>query len=204
MNFLAHLYFDHEDADAMIGALLPDLAPGRWRRLEALPATIADAAQRHRRIDRLTDAHPLVARSKQRIFAQQGRFSGILIDVYYDHLLSRSWSRYHDQPLAAFIARCYGLLAGAMRRMPPPMRPAIARMIEQDWLSAYATDAGLRRIVSMLAWRLTQRFGRTMVLDGAVAELAGHRRALADDFHAFFPDLIESMSRDGAAASGDV
>ncbi len=191
MNFLAHLLLDHDSPQAMIGSLLPDLAPGRWRRSD--DAAVQRAIDRHRRVDHFTDTHALFARSKARLFDAHGRYSGILVDVFYDHLLSGTWAAHHSEPLTRFIGRVYDALGRNLRLMPPPMRTPIARMIEQDWLGAYASEDGLRRVLAMMSWRLTQRFGRRVALERAVEDLALHRAGLAADFEAFFPELIHHM-----------
>lgn len=191
MNFLAHLLLDHATPEAMIGSLLPDLAPGPQRRSDH-PA-IQAAIDRHRRIDAFTDMHPLFARSKARLFPRHGRYSGILIDVFYDHLLSVSWETYHAQPLPRFIACGYESLGCRLAQMPPTMRLAVRRMIDQDWLGAYASDDGLRRILSMMSGRFSRRFGRRVELASAVEDLARHRAELASDFAGFFPDLLARM-----------
>jgi acyl carrier protein phosphodiesterase len=196
VNFLAHLLLDHASPRAMIGSIMPDLVPGKWRHSDD-PA-IQRAIGRHRRVDLFTDTHVLFARSKARLFAQHGRYSGILVDVFYDHLLSRTWSAYHGEPLAHFIARVHDELGRHTRLMPPPMRPIVARLIEQRWLEAYGDDDGLRRILGMMSWRFSQRFGRLVSLEPAVDDLVLHRPGLAADFAAFFPALAAHMAGDDA------
>lgn len=192
MNFLAHLVLDHASPRAMIGSLLPDLVPGPLRR--SRDPDIARAIDRHRFIDAFADTHPAFARSKARLFPRYGRFSGILVDVFYDHLLSVAWPPHLDQPRTRFIARCYDALGTHLRIMPAPMRFAVVRMIDQDWLGAYADDQGLARILSMMSWRFTQRFGRRVRLEPAVEDLALHRRELTRDFEGFFPELAAAVA----------
>lgn len=176
----------------MIGSLLPDLVSGRYRCSD--DPVVAAAIERHRRVDVFTDTHRCFARSKARLFEQHGRFSGIVVDVFYDHLLSVAWDRHVTEPRAAFIARCYAALGANLRLMPPPMRTPITRMIEQDWLGAYVEVEGLRRILAMMSWRFTQRFGRTVRLEQAVEDLALHRAGLTEDFDEFYPALVAAMA----------
>ena len=73
----------------------------------------------HRLIDSFTDSHPIVRGSVARISEKYHWFSGIIIDIYYDHILAREWLRYSLETLDNFAARMYG---GA-RAASPCKRP---------------------------------------------------------------------------------
>ena len=73
-------------------------------------------------MDAFTDRHPVVQRSIARIGPTWGWFSGILIDVYYDHLLALDWDRYSDVPLRAFVDRAHGVIRDHAEFMPEPAR----------------------------------------------------------------------------------
>ena len=200
VNFLAHLVLDHATPAAAAGALLPDLVRGRDRRevRDELRAAVA----RHRLVDTFTDHHPLVARSKARVASGCGRYAGVLMDVFYDHLLSAAWADHapdlRDRP--TFIADAYTLLRDARPLMPAAMWPAVERMIGQDWLGDYATEAGLRRVLGMMAARMTMRFGRVVSFDAGLCALLVHRAELAGDFRVFFPQLAAAVAAARAAS----
>ena len=194
MNFLAHLYLTDVDGGEMVGGLLPDLVRGR------VPAGLADSVQwgvaNHRKVDAFTDTHPMFNRSRSRLRESQGRFAGILTDVFYDHFLSVSWGAYHPEPLEGFIDRAHDWLLKAEGLMPEAMRPVVRRMVEQRWLSCYATDDGLRQTLAWMSFRFRQRTGRVIDLTGAVEALVEHREGLAADFELFFPELIAYVGVD--------
>lgn len=194
MNFLAHLYLAEPggvaSGPAMVGNLLPDFVRGRQRTEVPLDPAVAAGAARHRRVDRFTDSHAVFLRSRGRLWDTAGRYAGILTDVFYDHILSRDWSRYHDLPLADFIQTAHQRLAAAQNVTPEPMRPIAERMIEQDWLSTYASHDGLELTLARMSKRFTERFGREVRLQDTLTDLPTLRPALTDDFHEFFPALI--------------
>ncbi|MEX0775910.1 MAG: ACP phosphodiesterase [Phycisphaeraceae bacterium] len=193
MNFLAHLFLAGDSPQARVGSILPDLA--RPRPVVAqLPHTMAQAVYQHRLIDRFTDAHPIVARSKQRIRQRHGHFSAILIDVYYDHFLARDWRLHSDVPLRDFIAGAYADLAGQHAAMPASMAPIIQRMIAQDWLGCYTSVEGMAVCLRRMSHRLSQRLGREVKLEHAVADLCEQGQALGEDFRAFFPQLRAAVA----------
>ena len=172
----------------MVGNLLPDFV--REHNEPPLDPIVLAGAQRHRLVDRFTDAHPIFLRSRARWWEYGGRYAGILTDVFYDHILSIDWCRYHDLPLADFIAAAHDRLSASQAVMPEAMWPIVARMIEESWLSTYATPDGLRLTLTRMSRRFSERFDREVRLQDAVDHLAQLRPALRDDFNVFFPDLI--------------
>lgn len=188
MNFLAHLYLSDPTPEAMIGNLLPDLTTGPTD--PDLHPDVLAGADLHRRIDAYTDAHPCFARSADRFRPTHGRFSGILTDLFYDHVLARDWHRYHDQPLDAFIDRAHEKLITHEHRMPEPMRPIVRRMVHQGWMHRYHSLDGMAVILGMMSIRFTKRLGKTIDLTTAVDMFPMIDDELTDDFHAFFPELI--------------
>jgi len=188
VNFLAHLYLADDSPASMVGNLLPDMHRGR------LPTDLAPQVEagvvRHRKVDAYTDTHPLFERSRDRLRPRHGRYTGIIVDVLYDHVLSVCWRDYADEPLADFIARAYVTLEQDPGLMPPRMQAIIRAMIDQDWLSTYVTVEGIGLTLRRLSARLNERFGRQIALDGAVDELVEQYEGFTQDFAAFFPELM--------------
>lgn len=58
----------------------------------------------HRAIDAFTDSHHLVLTAKCKFRTETRRFSGILLDIFYDHLLAKNWSSYSEEGLREFMA----------------------------------------------------------------------------------------------------
>lgn len=183
----------------MVGNLLPDLVPGPVR--PSLHPEVLAGAENHQRVDAFTDTHPVFARSRARLRERHGLYSAILTDMAYDHVLARRWSRYHDQPLDQFIELAYAQLTAGAEYMPDPMPAITGRMIEQDWLGAYETDDGMRRVLKMMSVRFTQRLGREVQLDHAVDDMLALREAFEKDFHEFFTDLTAYMLATKTAAN---
>jgi acyl carrier protein phosphodiesterase len=189
MNFLAHLYLSSEEPDALAGSLLPDLVRGPVP-ADASP-TLQAACRLHRLVDVFTDTHPLHARSRGRIAAVQSRYAGILVDVFYDHFLARDWSQYCSEPLPLFTARIYQLLLGHRPHLPPDMQHALDMMVHEDWLTSYARPEGIAMILARMSRRFSRRFDRPVDLVPAMQDLATHNQAMGQEFHAFFPQLIQ-------------
>jgi acyl carrier protein phosphodiesterase len=198
VNFLAHLYLAEDTPGALIGNLLPDLVRGVGPPSDTLDPTVRAGAERHHRVDVFTDQHPVFRESKARIRGRYGIFSGIIIDVFYDHFLSLEWSRYHPDPLPAFIEHVYRTFADHTHLMPSVMRPVTERMAAQDWLSSYGSIDGVGLILTRMSSRFRARFERDVPLAAAAVDLERHHDALRGDFSRFFPQLIAAM--DGKAS----
>src|SRR5215208_1187298 len=99
MNWLAHLLLSEPTPHFRIGNLLPDLL--NHRELQAVHSRFKSGIDCHRLIDRFTDSHPVVRRSRERFGPTYRRFSGILVDIFYDHFLAQTWSSYSEISLEA-------------------------------------------------------------------------------------------------------
>lgn len=185
MNYLAHIYLARYSDEAMLGALLGDFVkPGADGQFSAV--TQAEILI-HRKVDTFTDSHPVVLAAKSLFDGPGRRYSGILLDVFYDHVLAQRWARYSDVPLAEFIAGFYGALERHAAVLPPKLAELAPYMIEQDWLGSYQSYAGVDRAVRRISTRLSKNGD---VMRDALHDLERHAAAIAVGFDAFFPELI--------------
>jgi acyl carrier protein phosphodiesterase len=185
MNYLAHIYLARQSDDAMLGAVLGDFVkPHSGHQFSAeMEAEIIT----HRKVDAYTDSHPIVLDGKALFEGAHRRYAGILLDVFYDHLLASHWARYADVPLEALIQRFYGALARRADVLPPNLARVAPYMIEQDWLGSYRDYAGVDIAVRRISTRLSK--GGELMRD-ALADLESNYAALETGFHEFFPELI--------------
>lgn len=192
MNYLAHLHLGGQRPAQLLGSLYGDFVkgplPGRFTpELEA-------AIQLHRRIDLFTDAHPLIKQSIARFPPERRRFSGIMLDVFFDHCLARDWELYAEQPLDAFTSRVYQVLA-AEPALPERLALIAPRMAAQDWLGSYREFEVLEQVLSGISRRLSRPQG----LAGGMQELQALYEPLSADFVEFYP-LLQEFAQ--AALSG--
>ena len=185
MNWLAHLRLAPNEPEVRIGALCGDFATAD--ELLALPPRVQVGVAHHRAVDRFTDAHPIVARSKARIAPERRRFAGVLVDVFYDHFLARHWSQLGDgSSLRDFAAAHYRLLETDAPWLPAALRLAVPHMKQHDWLSSYAAIAGIDDVL--------RRMDRRLRRPGPLAEACGDLRTAYDgleaDFAEFFPLVV--------------
>lgn len=189
MNFLAHLHLADGDAGRMAGGVVADFA--KPAEVAALPADIREGVRLHRAIDAFTDRHPVVNGSVRRLAAGYGWFAGIVIDIYYDHVLARDWTRYAAEPLAAFAARAYAALEALLPAVPEEAARFIRHFVDDDRLVQYSTPEGIENTLARLSDRIARRIPKHAIrLEAAMPELLAMDDLLSADFHAFYPELI--------------
>lgn len=183
MNYLAHFHLAQASDDWIVGALLGDFVKGPLR--GAWPAGWEQGMRLHRRIDAVSDRHPLRQQMAQTLPQSYRRYAGILLDVYGDYVLSRHWALFNDEPLAVFKTRVYGLLARHRDALPPPAARMATRLIDYDVLGIYHRWDTVAGTLERIGTRLR---GDNPLRDAAAA-LESHQRELDENFLLFYPQL---------------
>ena len=187
MNWLAHLLLAEPTPEGRLGNLLGDLVKGEARK--SLTPKLQAGIACHQAIDIFTDAHAIVKRSKKRIDPEYRRFAGILIDVFYDHILATNWHDYCELDLNDFTTTVYASWSGHLEPLPFYARGVISRLIVEDWLADYNTLSGIEKTLAGISRRLNRRRQRTYNLTNAIVQLVDNYSDLERDFQQFFPQL---------------
>jgi len=187
VNWLAHVFLSEPDVEFRLGNLLADIVRGE--ELRRMSPGFQRGAFKHKQIDAFTDAHPLVKRSRSRISPESRRFSGVLVDVFYDHLLAANWNDYSPIGLDAFTAQFYADIEASAIELPASARVTLDRIICHDLLGAYCGIEGVERSLRRLSAKLSARWSREFALEQGIADLLAHRAGFDADFTGFFPEL---------------
>lgn len=184
MNFLAHIYLSGDDEDIIIGNFIADGIKGK--RYLKYPPQIAKGILLHRAIDTFTDSHPTVRKSTAKLHKNYGHYSGVIVDVLYDHFLAKNWSKYYPQPLDEYVQEFYKLLRENFTKLTPRIQKMMPFLITQNWLLSYATVEGIGKILAQMNMR-TKGIAQ---MDQAVNELEEHYDEFEAEFTSFFDELI--------------
>lgn len=188
MNFLAHIYLSGNDEKLMIGNFIADFVKGKKK--DDYPDPIRKGIELHRFIDHYTDHHDVVLNSIRRIHDNQEKYSGVVVDILYDHFLAANFSEFSSVPLQEFSQHTYAALKSNWDNLPADVHRFLPFMIERNWLLNYATIDGIGRALTGLSGRV--KYENKM--HEAVEDLQKHYTGLEADFRSFFPDLQKSVA----------
>jgi len=189
MNYLAHIFLSRGQPDIMIGNFIADSIKGS--KYSAYPAEIQKGILLHRQIDTKTDAHPAFRQSTKRLHKNYGHYSGIIVDIFYDHFLAKNWADYSDIPLADYIQTFYKLLRDNFEILPENIQKMAPVMMEGNWLLIYAELEGIDRVLAGMNRRTKNRSG----MDKAGQELKEFYTLFEADFRLVMKDL-QTLSDD--------
>jgi acyl carrier protein phosphodiesterase len=185
VNFLAHLFLSGNDPDVMTGNFIGDFVRGR-NLSETFGAKIAQGIDLHRAIDEFTDHHLVVRQSKTRLRPKYGHYSGVIVDIFYDHFLALNWGTYAREPLEVYAQKAYGYIDARASILPERVKQMLPYMKQGNWLVNYAQLEGMKRALNGMARRAT--FDSKM--EQAIDDLQRDHEAFQGDFDLFFPELV--------------
>ncbi len=189
MNFLAHALLADPTPESRLGNVIADCL--RQPDLASLPAGVVAGVKQHRAVDAFTDRHPLVHRAIARVSERWGWFTGIILDVYFDHLLAISWDRYCPVPLGQFVCEVGTDLRATAVCLPEGAAMTAGWLADSGVMATYVTaegiEAALARVTLILRRRIPQR---AVDLTEAMPDLRTHHAKLVEDFAEFFPQLV--------------
>ena len=183
MNYLAHIYLSGDNEGIIIGNFIADGIKGK--KYLKYPKEIQKGILLHRGIDSFTDQHPTVRKSTARLHKNYGHYSGVIVDILYDHFLAKNWNQYHTQPLDEYIQDFYTLLRKDFEVLPARIRQLMPYMISDNWLLSYQTISGISRILVQMNYR-TKNISK---MNFAVIELEEYYTEFEEEFTSFFTEL---------------
>jgi acyl carrier protein phosphodiesterase len=184
MNFLAHIYLSGDNDLMKIGNFMADGIHGKH--FDTFPMEIQKGIILHRSIDTFTDAHPVFRQSTKRLHANYHHYSGIIVDIFYDHFLAKNWSHYSDESLEDYSERFYQSLRDNYDDLTPKTQKMMPYMIDYNWLVSYQTIEGIESVLA----KMDTRMKRDSIMRFSVAELRTFYSDFESEFTAFFAELI--------------
>ena len=183
MNYLAHIFLSNGQPNIMIGNFIADSIKGS--KYSTYPAEIQKGILLHRQIDTMTDAHPAFRNSTKRLHKNYGHYSGIIVDIFYDHFLAKNWAEYSDVPLADYIQEFYKILRNNFDVLPANIQKMAPLMMDSNWLLSYANLEGIDRVLGGMNRRTKNKSG----MDKAGHELKTYYTLFEADFKVVMKDL---------------
>ncbi|WP_341217021.1 acyl carrier protein phosphodiesterase [uncultured Wocania sp.] len=185
MNYLAHIYLSGENDLVTIGNFIADSIKGK--RYKKFSKDVQIGILLHRHIDTFTDAHKTVRKSTKRLHKKYGHYSGIIVDILYDHFLAKNWNKYSDISLDDYVETFYNSLKEHYNILPPHIQKMMPYMITDNWLLSYASTEGISKVLEGMNRRTQNRSG----MNEAINELEIFYTDFENEFTSFFNELIE-------------
>lgn len=185
MNFLAHIYLSGDNDLLKIGNFMADSIRGH--KYEEYPTEIRKGILLHRAIDSFTDTHPIYRQSKHRLHEKYGHYSGVIMDIFYDHFLAKNWNFYSDEKLEDYADNFYTLLKNNYDLLTERTKGMIPYMIGRNWLVSYASIKGLE----MILFQMDHRTKNRVAMHESIIELQQFYTEFETEFQLFFEELQE-------------
>lgn len=183
MNYLAHIFLSFNNPEVTIGNFIADSVRGK--KYKHLPVPVQKGIVLHRAIDTYTDAHPTVRKSTKRLHKNYSHYSGVIVDIFYDHFLAKNWTKYSTVPLPVFVDEFYDLLEDNLSILPLNVQRMMPYMITDNWILNYAKLEGIARVLEGMNRRTKNR----SKMNFAIVDLEEHYDKFEKEFTSFFEEL---------------
>lgn len=189
MNFLAHIYLSGPSDLIKIGNFIADGVRGN--QYLTFDPQIQKGIVLHRAIDTFTDAHPLFRKCTKRLHSHYHHYSGVIVDVFFDHFLAKNWNLHSKESLEDFVQNFYISLSTYEMHLTEKAKMMQPYMIEQNWLLSYQSCDGIEKILT----QMDRRTKNVSMMRNSVVELKLYYSEFEQDFTHFFAEFKEFSSK---------
>lgn len=190
MNFLAHLHLASLANSSFLGNLMADFVRGTPE--EQYSAPVAAGIRLHRRIDTLTDSHPLVREARQLFRPEYRRYAPITLDVVWDHFLSLHWSQFEPKTsLTDFTQHVRTVIEPQLVFTPVKFQELNEFMWPQRWLIRYQEIPYIGQVLAGMA----KRRPKLAALRETNQDFTDNYQSLEKIFFRFYPQMMDSVTK---------
>lgn len=183
MNYLAHAALSQNNEALLIGNFIADHIRGNH--YQTYSPEIIKGIQLHRNIDSFTDAHPSFKHCKRFFYEGYERYSGILVDIYFDYLLSQHTKQWQTLPLRHFCDFTYSIYTKNKSILPPSGQHFLNYVLENDIYYQYGQIEGIERVL----YHLSRRLKHGVWLQNSLPLFESNKTDLAFHFELFWNDI---------------
>ncbi len=183
MNYLAHIYLSFNQPEIQTGNFMADFIKGD--EYLTYPPNYQKGVLLHRKIDRFTDTHALVAETRSFFFEEFRHYASVIVDVLFDHLLAKHWSVFSNQELSLFIEKFYAFLELNLTNLPKGVQRIFPIMKKHNWLYNYRTIEGIQQIL----YQMNQRTSVKPGLQDSISIYKNNSALIDALFFKFFEEL---------------
>ena len=185
-----------DDEQLLNGNFMGDFVKGSLH--DRFPVRIGQGITLHRRIDSFAGRNELFQQSRRRIDPHYGLYRGVMVDLFYDHILVKKWNNWSGEPFNEYLDRCKAIIMQSRKELPEQLQKLVPHIFE-ELLPSYGEVRGICKALE----RMSRRVTRTNPLAGGEVELERHYDGLLADFGDFLP-MVSSFVTEELAKSCDV
>ncbi len=182
MNFLGHFFLATDSEPLIIGNFIADFVKGKH--YKDYPEEIAEGILMHREIDSFTDQHEYFIKSRRRIQKNQHHYSGVVMDIFYDHFLAADFDAIANKDLTEFSEHIYGVIDKYKDVLPEQSKYLFRYMKRDNWLERYSDVEGIRRTLLGMSRRVKHKNN----MAEALVDLEENYTEIQNDFCKFIVD----------------
>ncbi len=187
MNYLAHCVLSGSDEQILLGNFIGDFVKGK--NYEKYPKRMQKGILLHRHIDSFTDNSEIVKQSKSYFADAYGKYSGVIVDIIYDHFLSVHWRNYSNLLREVFIQNTYNTLLKYYASLPARAQKLLPPIIYYNWLRYYASFYGIEKVLD----RMTTRTSLPNETQACMAILRINYSRIDQEFKEFFAEIQKDV-----------
>jgi acyl carrier protein phosphodiesterase len=187
MNYLAHAFLSNNDKNLLVGNFIADHVRGN--NFQPFTNEIIEGIYLHRRIDVFTDAHPEFKKSKRIFYDGFEKYSGVLVDIYFDHFLAKNFSAFSKIPLNDFSKNVYNIYVQHEQILPKSSSGFLEYVIKNNIYYAYAGIDGIERVL----YHLSHRIKHNVRMDSSIKLFKDNEEKLLESFNLLFNDAIKEF-----------
>ncbi|MGE0568278.1 MAG: ACP phosphodiesterase [Bacteroidia bacterium] len=180
---MAHAYLSGENHGLIIGNFIGDYVRGND--YLKYPVEIQKGILLHREIDRFTDSHELFRKSKRLFYNGFEKHSGILVDIYFDHLLAKYFKELTNYELINYTKSIYEIYTDHVENNSIPNKHFLNYVISNDIYNNYS----VLNQIEVVLYQMSQRIKHDVALHKSVENFKENEDLLTNHFKSFFGEI---------------
>lgn len=190
MNYLAHALLSNNQKHLLVGNFIADHLRGND--FGDLPKDIVEGVYLHRQIDSFTDAHSEFKKAKRIFYNGFEKHSGILVDIYFDHLLAKYFQNYSNTTLPEFSKNVYAVYNEHLHLLPQSSTRFLEYVMKNNIYHAYSSSKGIETVL----FHLSHRIKHNVRLDNSLTIFEKNEDELNQVFKVFFNDALKEFIKE--------
>jgi acyl carrier protein phosphodiesterase len=142
--------------------------------------------QLHHQIDQFTDSHPLNKNLQHLLNPHFHKYSGVFIDLIYDHLLSIHWNTFYSSSLQEVVDAFIHAM-NQQEHLPLKIREIWPYVLKYKWLSQYKSVDTMKNVFM----GMDRRSGFKSNLSKGYSVFEDNENEIKNTFFAFYPEILQ-------------